>query len=85
MAVKQQKNVQPESTTEIDFETALAQKLAEQFDSEIDYSKLAKLTIANLAVKAKTRFITWLTSGDSAFVPMNEIDVQALSEVKAND
>ena len=42
MAVKQ-KTVQPETTTEIDFETALAKKLAEQFDSEIDYGKLTKM------------------------------------------
>ena len=85
MAAKTQKNVQPESTTEIDFETALAKKLAEQFDSEIDYGKLTKIKIINLASLAKKRFITFLTSGENAFVPMTEIDVQALSEVKAND
>jgi len=84
MAVKPQKTVQPETTTGIDLETALAQKLAEQFDSEIDYGKLTKMTIINLASLAKKRFITFLTSGESAFVPMNEIDVQALSEDKAS-
>ena len=85
MAVKPQKSVQPETTTEIDLETALAKKLAEQFDSEIDYGKLTKMTIVNLASLAKKRFITFLTSGENAFVPMTEIDVQALREAKAND
>ena len=85
MAAKQQKSVQPESNTEIDLETALAKKLAEQFDSEIDYAKLTKMTIVNLASLAKKRFITFLTSGESAFVPMTEIDVQAFSQDKAND
>lgn len=83
MAVKPQKNVQPESNTEIDLETALAKKLAEQIDSEIDYGKLTKMTIINLVNLAKKRFIAFLTSGESAFVPVTEIDVQALSEDKA--
>lgn len=85
MAVKPPKSVQPESNTEIDLETALAKKLAEQIDSEIDYGKLTKMTIINLASLAKKRFVTFLTSGENAFVPMNEIDVQAFGEVKAND
>jgi hypothetical protein len=85
MAVKTPKSVQPESNTEIDLETALAKKLAEQLDSEIDYGKLTKMTIVNLASLAKKRFVSFLTSGDSPYVPMTEIDVQALSEVKAND
>lgn len=84
MAVKPQKNVQPESNTEIDLETALAKKFAEQIDSEIDYGKLTKLMIVILASLAKKRFITFLTSGENAFVPMTEIDIQALSEAKAN-
>jgi hypothetical protein len=85
MAVKPPKSVQPESNTEIDLETALAKKLAEQLDSEIDYGKLTKMTIINLASLAKKRFVNFLTSGDSPYVPMTEIDVQALSEGKAND
>jgi hypothetical protein len=84
MAAKTQKSVQPESNTEIDLETALAKKLAEQFDSEIDYGKLTKMTIIHLASLAKQRFVNFLLNGDSAFVPMNEIDVQALSEVKSD-
>ena len=60
MAVKPQKTVQPETTTGIDLETALAQKLAEQFDSEIDYGKLTKMTIINLASLAKKHFRHWL-------------------------
>jgi hypothetical protein len=85
MAVKPPKSVQPESNTEIDLETALAKKLAEQLDSEIDYGKLTKMTIVSLASLAKKRFVSFLTSGDSPYVPMTEIDVQALSEGKAND
>ena len=85
MAVKTPKSVQAESNTESDLETALAKKLVEQLDSEIDYGKLTKMTIINLASLVKKRFVTFLTSGDSPYVPMNEIDVQALSEVKAND
>jgi hypothetical protein len=84
MAVKPQKSVQPESNTEIDLETALAKKLAEQIDSEIDYGKLTKMTIINLASLAKKRFVNFLLSGESAFVPVTEIDVQALSEVKSD-
>lgn len=84
MAVKPPKSVQAESNTESDLETALAKKLAEQLDSEIDYGKLTKMTIINLASLAKKRLITFLTSGDSPYVPMNEIDVQALSEVKSD-
>jgi hypothetical protein len=38
-----------------------------------------------LASLAKKRFVSFLTSGDSPYVPMTEIDVQALSEGKAND
>lgn len=82
MAVKQQKSVQPESVTEIDLETALSKKLAEQIDSEIDYGKLTKMTIIHLASLAKQRFVNFLLNGDSAFVPVTEIDVQALSEAK---
>jgi hypothetical protein len=85
MAVKPPKSVQPESNTEIDLETALAKKLAEQLDSELDYGKLTKMTIVSLASLAKKRFVSFLTSGDSPYVPMTEIDVQALSEGKAND
>ena len=85
MAVKTPKSVQAESNTEIDLETALAKKLAEQLDSELDYGKLTKMTIVSLASLAKKRFVSFLTSGDSPYVPMTEIDVQALSEGKAND
>jgi hypothetical protein len=81
MAVKQ-KTVQPETTPVIDFETALAQKVATQIDSEIDYTKFAQLVIVNLASLAKTRFINLLTSGENSFVPLTEIDAIALSEAK---
>lgn len=82
MAVKQ-KNVQPETTTEIDLETALAKKLAEQIDSEINYSKLAQMTIAHLVIKAKTRFITWLTSGDDT--PINISPFPELSTIHGSE
>jgi hypothetical protein len=81
MAVKQ-KTVQPETAPVIDFETALAQKVATQIDSEIDYTKFAQLVIVNLASLAKTRFINLLTSGENSFVPLTEIDAMALSEAK---
>jgi hypothetical protein len=84
MAVKTQKSVQPETTTEIDLETALAKKLAEQIDSEIDYSKLAKMTIVHLVVKAKTRFMTWLTSGDNIPIDISPFpDLTALHSSEA--
>ncbi len=77
MAVKKALEiVPPPSVIEQDLEDLLSQRLADELMTDLDVSKLARLTVSRLGLKLKAKFIDWLMVGASS-QPLNEIEAAA--------
>jgi hypothetical protein len=78
MAAKKALEVVP-SLPKQDLEELLSVRLAREITEDLDMGKLAKLTIAKVAVNLKAKFIDWLSTNDTSRFALNEVEAIATS------
>ena len=78
MAAKKTLEIVPD--TQPDIEAILSTKLADELISDVDLGKLAKLTLAKVATKLKTKLIDWLLTSEPSQFATTELQAIAMAE-----